>query len=212
MRRGTRFYTGYVILDVVRFIWLTLRFAACAQVLITASELATYANDTALALAWAQNATALKQVFNDVFWLEDVGMYRDNATTTLCPEDANSFAVVFNLTQSEAQKAEVSDGLTKNWNDIGPVVPELPDTISPFIAGYEVRFGFLCGVLCTDEYWDRVGAGALRGGERCAGAGAYTEDVGLHAHYEPIRAEHALGRFHCEWLPCVRPFSIIFGL
>lgn len=119
-----------------------MKFVAHTQVLVTASELATYANDTALATAWAQNATALKQVFNDVFWLADVGMYRDNATTTLCPEDANSFAVVFNLTQSETQKAQISDGLVGNWNDIGPVVPELPDTISPFIAGFEVRFGF----------------------------------------------------------------------
>ncbi|KJA26502.1 glycoside hydrolase family 78 protein [Hypholoma sublateritium FD-334 SS-4] len=115
------------------------------RVLVTASELATYANDTALSLAWAQNATALKQVFNDVFWLADVEMYRDNATTTLCPEDANSFAVVFNLTQSEAQKAQISDGLVGNWNDIGPVVPELPDTISPFIAGYEVQAHFEAG-------------------------------------------------------------------
>lgn len=65
-------------------------------------------------------------------------MYRDNSTTTLCPEDANSFAVLFNVTLTDAQKKSVSDGLTENWNEIGPVAPELPDTISPFIAGFEV--------------------------------------------------------------------------
>lgn len=65
-------------------------------------------------------------------------MYRDNQTTTLCPQDANAFAVLFNLTTSQEQKQLVSDGLTKNWNSLGPVAPELPDTISPFISGFEV--------------------------------------------------------------------------
>lgn len=65
-------------------------------------------------------------------------MYRDNDTTTLCPQDANSFAVLFNLTTSD-QASSISAGLAKNWNDLGPIAPELPDTISPFISGFEVR-------------------------------------------------------------------------
>jgi glycogen debranching enzyme len=92
-----------------------------------------------LAAAWTQNATTLKANFNDAFWVEELGMYRDNVTTTLCPQDANSFAVLFNITTSPAQAASVSAGLEKNWNDLGPVAPELPDTISPFISGFEVR-------------------------------------------------------------------------
>lgn len=113
------------------------------QVLTTATDLAKYLNATSLSIAWAQNATALKQTFNEAFWLEDVGMYRDNQTTTLCPQDGNSFAILFNLTTSLAQAKRVSDGLQKNWNDLGPVVPELPDTISPFISGFEACMGEL---------------------------------------------------------------------
>lgn len=95
-------------------------------------------NDTTLANAWAANATALKAKFNEVFWSPTDGMYRDNDTTTLCPQDANSMAVLYNLSTSASQASSVSDGLTKNWNELGAVAPELPDTISPFIGSLEV--------------------------------------------------------------------------
>ena len=65
-------------------------------------------------------------------------MYRDNETTTLCPQDANSMAVLYNLTTSGEQASSVSEGLTRNWNDLGAIAPELPDTISPFIGSLEV--------------------------------------------------------------------------
>ncbi|KAI0776672.1 Six-hairpin glycosidase [Trametes elegans] len=115
------------------------------QVLVTASDLATHSNAMELASAWSANATALKQRFNDVFWLPSAGLYRDNATTTLCPQDANSMAVLFNLTTSSEQANSVSEGLTKNWNELGPVAPELPDTISPFISGLELQAHFASG-------------------------------------------------------------------
>jgi hypothetical protein len=91
-----------------------------------------------LATAWSKNATALKSTFNAAFWDSKQGMYVDNTTTTLTPQDANSFAVVFNLTMLPEQVTSISEGLQKNWNALGPVAPELPDTISPFISGFEV--------------------------------------------------------------------------
>ncbi|KAI0742508.1 Six-hairpin glycosidase [Daedaleopsis nitida] len=115
------------------------------RVLVTAADLASHVNDSALASAWATNATALKEKFNEVFWLPSAGMFRDNDTTTLCPQDANSMAVLYNLTTSQEQAASVSKGLTKNWNDLGPVAPELPDTISPFISGLELQAHFEAG-------------------------------------------------------------------
>ncbi|KAI0826506.1 Six-hairpin glycosidase [Trametes gibbosa] len=115
------------------------------QVLVTASDLASHVGAIDLASAWSANATALKQRFNEVFWLPSAGMYRDNDTTTLCPQDANSMAVLFNLTTSAEQAASVSKGLTQNWNDLGPVAPELPDTISPFISGLELQAHFAIG-------------------------------------------------------------------
>ncbi|KAI0334220.1 Six-hairpin glycosidase [Cubamyces sp. BRFM 1775] len=115
------------------------------QVLVTATDLATHMNTSDLASAWSANATALKKRYNEVFWLPSAGMYRDNDTTTLCPQDANSMAVLFNLTDTPEQAASVSKGLTRNWNDLGPVAPELPDTISPFISGLELQAHFASG-------------------------------------------------------------------
>ncbi|RPD52570.1 Six-hairpin glycosidase [Lentinus tigrinus ALCF2SS1-6] len=115
------------------------------RVLVTAADLASHVNDSTLASVWAANATALKVRYNNVFWLPSAGMYRDNDTTTLCPQDANSMAVLYNLTTSPQQAASVSEGLTKNWNDLGPVAPELPDTISPFISGLELQAHFESG-------------------------------------------------------------------
>jgi hypothetical protein len=84
----------------------------------------------------------LKSTFNAAFWDASQGMYVDNTTTTLTPQDANSFAIVFNMTNSSEQTLSISKGLQKNWNELGPVAPELPDTISPFISGFEVWFPF----------------------------------------------------------------------
>ncbi|CAL1697713.1 unnamed protein product [Somion occarium] len=115
------------------------------RVLVTGAELATSVNSTSLASAWARNATALKSKYNEVFWLSSEGMYRDNETTTLCPQDANSMAVLFNLTTSASQASSISSGLMKNWNELGAVAPELPDTISPFIGSLELQAHFASG-------------------------------------------------------------------
>ncbi|KAH9476748.1 hypothetical protein JR316_0010663 [Psilocybe cubensis] len=115
------------------------------KVLTTASSLASTMSLPSLSSTYLQNATALKSAFNNAFWLPSKGMYRDNQTTTLCPQDANSFAILFNLTEREEQKRMVSDGLVRNWNGIGPVAPELPDTISPFISGFEIQAHFEAG-------------------------------------------------------------------
>jgi glycogen debranching enzyme len=106
--------------------------------LTSGSELAQVLNETDLAGAYAANASALKATFNDAFWDDNAGMYKDNLTTTLHPQDANSYAVLYNLTNSQDQVERISEGLTQNWNDIGAVCPELPDIIAPFIGGFEV--------------------------------------------------------------------------
>ena len=108
--------------------------------------MATWLNNTDLASEYAANASVLKDTFNDVFWLADRGLYRDNDTTTLCAQDGNSLAVVFNLTQSAEQVAAISDGLTENWGVYGAVAPELPDNIAPFVGGFEVDI-VLLGLL-----------------------------------------------------------------
>lgn len=106
--------------------------------------MASWLNDTDLASKYAANASALKSTFNEAFWLADRGLYRDNDTTTFCAQDGNSVAVVFNLTESAEQAVAISDGLTENWSVYGSIAPELPDTIAPFIGGFEVRS--ICGL------------------------------------------------------------------
>ncbi|EGN92657.1 glycoside hydrolase family 78 protein [Serpula lacrymans var. lacrymans S7.3] len=115
------------------------------KLLTNSVDLATYTNNTELASAWTYNATALKVKYNEAFWLPSVGMYRDNETTTLTPQDANSFAVLFNVTSTQEQADSVSKGLQKNWNSYGAIAPELPDNISPFIGGFEVQAHFASG-------------------------------------------------------------------
>jgi len=115
------------------------------RVLLTSADLATAMDLPDLASAWLANATALKAAYNTAFWVPALGMYRDNVTTTLTPQDANSFAVLFNLTETPEQAASISAGLEQTWNELGHVAPELPDTISPFISGFELQAHFVAG-------------------------------------------------------------------
>ncbi|KAJ6484860.1 Six-hairpin glycosidase [Mycena sanguinolenta] len=115
------------------------------HVLTTAASLATAMSLPDLAAAWTQNATALKETYNAVYWVPELGMYRDNMTTTLTPQDANSLAVLFNVTNSTEQAVSISAGLEKNWGEFGPVAPELPGTITPFISGFELQAHFVAG-------------------------------------------------------------------
>ena len=118
------------------------------QVLTISAELASYLNETELASAWSANASTLRTTFNNAFWSDELGMYTDNATTSFVPQDGNSLAVVFNLTSPE-QAQSISNGLTKNWDQFGAVSPESPDTIAPFIGGFEVRTICILPVIMT---------------------------------------------------------------
>ncbi|PCH42962.1 glycoside hydrolase family 78 protein [Wolfiporia cocos MD-104 SS10] len=115
------------------------------KALTNSADLANWLNYTTLAAEYATNALALKTRFNDAFWSDSKGMYRDNLTSTLYPQDANSLAVIFNLTTSMEQASSISEGLTRHWNEYGSVAPELPDTIAPFIGGFELAAHFVSG-------------------------------------------------------------------
>lgn len=96
-----------------------------------------------MSAAYGTNATALKAAINSVLWDDGAGMYRDNELSSLHPQDGNSMAILFNATQTEEQNKAVSTGLTQFWTDIGPLSPELNDTIIPFIGGFEVPLALL---------------------------------------------------------------------
>ncbi|KAG7097940.1 hypothetical protein E1B28_005251 [Marasmius oreades] len=106
------------------------------------SNLASLHGDSALSSRWRVKAEELKSAFNALLWDDEAGLYRDNTTTMLHPQDGNSLAVVYNLTTSNNQKKRISQALTMNWNEIGPVTPELKDTISLFVSSWELNAHF----------------------------------------------------------------------
>ncbi|KAG5342677.1 hypothetical protein C0989_010645 [Termitomyces sp. Mn162] len=105
-------------------------------------DLAARLGFTDLAASYIANATTLKSAYNDLLWDDTAGMFRDNPTSTLHPQDGNSLAVLFNVTNQQSQNAAISQGLTNFWTDIGPLNPELNDTIIPFVSGFEVKYRY----------------------------------------------------------------------
>ncbi|KAK4542029.1 hypothetical protein LTR36_007229 [Oleoguttula mirabilis] len=104
--------------------------------------MASLTNSSAQSHAWLSAAERLKRSYNDLLWDACAGLYRDNGTTSLHPQDGNAMAVLYNLTANGSQVSSISEKLTHNWNAIGPLTPELPDTISPFVSGLEVLAHF----------------------------------------------------------------------
>lgn len=94
--------------------------------------------NVSLASAYTANASSIKTAFNDLLWDEAAGLFKDNDMSTLHPQDGNSLAVLFNLTTNASQIQAISEGLTQFWTDLGPLSPELNDTIIPFVSGFEV--------------------------------------------------------------------------
>ncbi|EKM80757.1 hypothetical protein AGABI1DRAFT_90662 [Agaricus bisporus var. burnettii JB137-S8] len=113
--------------------------------LVTGSELANQMGDANLSEGYAANAATLKSSINNLLWDSRAEMFRDNDSTDLLPQDGNSLAILFNVTENQDQAKAVSKGLTRFWTDIGPLTPELNDTISPFVGGFEVQAHFIAG-------------------------------------------------------------------
>ncbi|KAG6839251.1 hypothetical protein C0991_004391 [Blastosporella zonata] len=110
------------------------------RALVTAADLATHLGLVDLADTYTLNAAALKKAFNMLLWDDTALMFRDNPTSELHPQDGNALAVLFNVTNEKYQNTAISEGLTNFWTDIGPLSPELNDTIIPFVGGFEVSF------------------------------------------------------------------------
>lgn len=113
------------------------------RTLTSAVEVATWINQSAAAELYASRAVSLKAAINALLWDEGYGAFKDNITnTTLHPQDANSMAILFNVTDPKSRDASISTNLLKNWSPIGPISPELPNNISPFITSFELQAHF----------------------------------------------------------------------
>ncbi|KAF7114478.1 hypothetical protein CNMCM5793_008782 [Aspergillus hiratsukae] len=100
-------------------------------------------NDTASTSHWAQISATLKSSANALLWDPAAGLYRDNETTTLHPQDGNAWALKSNLTLSATQSSIVSTALAARWGPYGAPAPEAGATVSPFIGGFELHAHFL---------------------------------------------------------------------
>ncbi|KAH1379989.1 hypothetical protein KXV53_001062 [Aspergillus fumigatus] len=107
--------------------------------------LATTLNDTASSSSWSRIASTLKASANARLWDPAVGLYRDNETTTLHPQDGNAWALKANLTLSATQSAAISAALSACWGPYGAPAPEAGSTVSPFSTGFELQAHFLAG-------------------------------------------------------------------
>jgi hypothetical protein len=106
-------------------------------------QLALALNDTGLIANWTSTAARVKSAANELLWDEDAGMYRDNETTRLMPQDGNTWAVVANLTANTTQMERISSNLVSRWTPYGAPALEAADAISPFISGFELQAHFL---------------------------------------------------------------------
>jgi alpha-L-rhamnosidase-like protein len=110
--------------------------------LIGGVNLATVKGDTGLANSYASRAAALKSAANARLWDSNAGMYRDNPTSNLYPQDGNSLAVWFGLTDSPAKATSIALQLGTRWNAFGATTPEWGGGVHPFIGGMEVHAHF----------------------------------------------------------------------
>ncbi|HEV7978653.1 MGH1-like glycoside hydrolase domain-containing protein [Amycolatopsis sp.] len=106
------------------------------------ANLATAKGDAGLAAGYAGRAAALKTAANARLWDANAGMYRDNPTSTLYPQDGNSLAVWYGLTDSPAKSTSIVGRLTTRWNSFGATTPEWGGGVHPFTGGMEVHAHF----------------------------------------------------------------------
>ncbi|SMR49452.1 unnamed protein product [Zymoseptoria tritici ST99CH_3D1] len=98
-----------------------------------------------LLAAWSRTAERIKQSANTLLWNDTTGLYHDNETTTLSPQDGNAWAVLANLTDSSEKNTRISTALRSRWGTYGAPAVEADDAISPFISGFELRAHLLAG-------------------------------------------------------------------
>lgn len=123
--------------------------------LTTGARLAGWLDPTTSSLSnlttqWTSIASSLASAINTLTYDAAYGAYRDNDTVTaLHPQDANSLAVLYNIPSASANTTttapsilSILDRLTANWSPLGPISPELPNNISPFITSFEIAARF----------------------------------------------------------------------
>jgi hypothetical protein len=121
------------------------------HVLETGAQLADAEHDPGTATSYLNQAAQLKRAINSLLWDPGEAAYKDigytaNATSSpLYPQDGNSLALWFGVSDSQAQAQHVLAYLRGNWNQYGATAPEWNGNISPFPGSMEVYAHFAGG-------------------------------------------------------------------
>jgi hypothetical protein len=116
----------------------TLNLAARVSRLISTS-------DKISAEKWLSLAVKTKVSMNQLLYDPSAGLLYDNTTAAghqIYPQDGNSAAINFDITNSSRQALSIAQNLSKRLTQFGASAPELPGTISPFIGSQELRVQF----------------------------------------------------------------------
>ena len=115
------------------------------RTLVTGSYLASWLPmpDADLASTWTTDADNLASSIQSNLFDPVAGSFRDNTTSLgsmLHPQDANGLSLLYLTSALTAnQTTSIASALEDEWTPIGPVAPELPDNISPFISSFELQ-------------------------------------------------------------------------
>ena len=80
---------------------------------------------TSVISSWTTTASNIKAATNTLFWGRSASRYLDNQTTTLHPQDGNSWVILSNLTDSSTKALAISTALQSRWDNTAPL-PQKP--------------------------------------------------------------------------------------
>jgi hypothetical protein len=112
------------------------------RVLRLHSALASQLGDSWDAGQWTAAANGIAGAVNQYLWDGAVGLYRDNPNSSLYPQDGNSLAVWFGLTDTAPKSDEVVQHLISRWQRYGAGTPEWGANVATFPGSMEVQAQF----------------------------------------------------------------------
>ena len=108
------------------------------RALTTGAQLARAMGDAGTASSYEAAAATLKTAINASLWDAALGAYRDNPDSTLYPQDGNSLAVWFGVTDTADKRGRVAAYLDSNLDTLGAKAPEWGHNISPFAGSMQL--------------------------------------------------------------------------
>ncbi|GJJ14884.1 hypothetical protein Clacol_009153 [Clathrus columnatus] len=128
-----RFYLGGHAIEANAILYATLQ---------RGIQLAEAVNDHSVIEDYKNNMTVIKAAANARLWDASVGMFRDNDTSTLLPQDGNVWSILSGIFQNTSQALSIANYLENRWTAYGAVAVEAADAISPFITSLELEAHF----------------------------------------------------------------------